>query len=134
MSQPDALLSPHTCVSVRAYEALQLFSSQAKRKAKEEPAAGVGVALEGETKTPPPVGSPLYSIRLSQNTTLTRHAGATALIEQGYPECGLELGAVILDVAQEADKEAGKGNGQPIPGDLVRARAHMEGFGMWSDG
>lgn len=53
---------------------------------------------------------------------IPRPAGATALIEQGYSECGLELGAVILDVAQEADKEAARGNGQPLPGDLVRGR------------
>lgn len=53
--------------------------------------------------------------------------GATALIENDYPECGLELSSVILDVAQEADKEAGKGNGQPVPADLVHhALLHID--------
>lgn len=40
----------HTYIQIHpsAYEALQLFSSQAKRKAKDgEPQAGIGVALEG---------------------------------------------------------------------------------------
>lgn len=63
------------------------------------------------------------------------HTGATLLIENGYAECGLELGGVILDVATEADKEAAKqqqqqgqldgdsegGPLQPVPADLVRA-------------
>lgn len=59
------------------------------------------------------------------------NTGATALIENGYPECGLELGGVILDVATEADKEAAKQQQQgqpaaggqqlqPVPADLVR--------------
>jgi len=59
------------------------------------------------------------------------YAGATALIEQGYPECGLELGAVILDVVQEADKEAGKGHGQSVPGDLVGRLAWNLGVGLF---
>jgi hypothetical protein len=69
-------------------------------------------------------------------TQQTPHSkGATVLIENGYAECGLELGGVILDVATEADKEAAKQQQQqqqqqgqpdsdsglqPVPADLVR--------------
>jgi hypothetical protein len=44
------------------------------------------------------------------------HTGATALIDQGYPACGLELGTVIVKIGQD-EAEA--------PYDLVSIYTHI---------
>jgi hypothetical protein len=103
-----------------AYEALQLFSSQAQRKIKEgDVKGGIGIALEGmyiHTHTHTNTHTKIFTHTHIHTHTCT---GATALIDQGYPACGLELGTVIVKIGQD-EAEA--------PYDLVRIKTHTHAY------
>ena len=139
---------PHThplLLPNSAYEALQLFSSQAKRQVKDgDLTAGIQTALEGQSvysRTQPPTPSiqqliqtapfssthppgspsssykpPLSPLPFHPPTHPPTHLlGATVLIEQGYPDCGLDLGSTLVRFdTDEADASY----------DLVRQTTH----------